>query len=312
MLSVGVQTMGIVEGTNPWTGFELLRRTGFSCTDFSLQDYLPADELYKNKRNDFFSRSIRDIEDFFTSHKQAAQKNGIFVAQMHMPFPIYIPGGDADLNKYLQEEMMPKSLAVSAFFECPYIVVHGVRMVRQFGSEEAEWSLTKSLLESIAPQAKELGVTLCLENLYDSVGGHLVEGPCSNIPRTVERIERLNDKYGAEVFGFCLDTGHANILGVDFVSWIKQLEHHLKVLHIHDNDGRTDCHQIPFTFTGSRNNLPSTDWPGFCRGLREIRFDGVLNFETGPSLNTIPPELHEDMLKFLAAIGRHFIRMVEV
>ena len=121
--------------------------------------------------------------------------------------------------------------------------------------------------------AKEMGLTMCIENLYENIGGHIVEGPGCDVRRAVERIDRMNDRYHAEVLGFCFDTGHANLVGIDFESFITTLGHRLKVLHIHDNDGRSDLHQIPFTFTRTRENKPSTDWQGFVRGLRNIHFD---------------------------------------
>lgn len=310
-MHIGVQTMGIVANENPWTGFELLKNIGFDCVDFSLQEYLSSENLYQGRCDKFFSKTSTQLEEVFRPHKQAVKDVGICVNQMHMPFPLYVPGGEREINDYLKGCMMPRSMEICAFFDCPYIVVHGVRLSHFLGSEEAEWQVTENFLDSIAPLAKEMGITICLENLYGSISGHLVEGPCCNIGKTVERIERFNDKYGEEVLAFCLDTGHANLLGVDFFSWIMRLGKHLKVLHIHDNDGRGDCHQIPFTFTSSRKSLPSTDWNGFCQGLREINFDGVLNFETGPSLSTFPEELHEDMLRMIFAIGRYFAFQIE-
>ena len=68
----------------------------------------------------------------------------------------------------------------------------------------------------------------------------------------VKRIDEMNDKYGAEVMGFCFDTGHANLVGIKFQEFIQTLGSRLKVLHVHDNDGMADLHQVPFTFTRSR------------------------------------------------------------
>ena len=116
----------------------------------------------------------------------------------------------------------------------------------------------------------------------------------------------MNDRYHAEVLGFCFDTGHANLVGIDFESFITALGHRLKVLHIHDNDGRSDLHQIPFTFTRTRENKPSTDWEGFVRGLRNIRFDKVLSFETAPVITAFPKELKEEALALIAKIGKYF------
>lgn len=185
-------------------------------------------------------------------------------------------------------------------------MVHGFKLARFLGSEEAEWNRTEEFLDFLAPMAKEMGITLCVENLYDGIGGHLVEGPCCDAEKAAERIDRMNDRYHAEVLGFCFDTGHANLVGIDFEKFLSTLGHRLKVLHIHDNDGISDLHQIPFTFSKTRENSSSTDWPGFVRGLRGIGFDKVLSFETAPVLNAFPEEMRRDALKFIARIGEYF------
>ena len=77
------------------------------------------------------------------------------------------------------------------------------------------------------------------------------------------------------------------------------------MLHIHDNDGISDLHQIPFTFTRSRENRPSTDWEGFVRGLRAAGYQGVLSFETAPVLTAFPDGMKPDVLGFIERIGEY-------
>lgn len=310
MLRIGVQSKNVVYDANPSEGFEMLKRAGFSCADFSLNSYLMNSSLYRGERNSFFDQSDAELASFFTPHKEAAAKAGIRINQMHMPYPIYVPKGGKELNDYLREVVASKSMKVCAFFECPYIVVHGLKLARYLGSEELEWQETEKFIDSIAPMAKEYGITICIENLYDGIGGHLIEGPCCDARKAAERIDRINERYGAEVLGFCFDTGHANIVGLDFESFITTLGHRLKVLHIHDNDGISDLHQIPFTFTKTRENIASTDWDGFLRGLKAIGFGGVLNFETAPVLTAFPEEMKPDALQFIAKIGEYFAGML--
>jgi sugar phosphate isomerase/epimerase len=186
--------------------------------------------------------------------------------------------------------------------------VHGFKLARFLGSEDAEWERTLEFLEFIAPMARELGITICIENLYNEVRRHMIEGPCCDVRKAVERIDRMNDKFGAEVLGFCFDTGHANLIGIDFEDFITTLDYRLKVLHIHDNDGMGDLHQIPFSFTNAREGITSTDWDGFIRGLKAINFDKVLNFETAPVLTAFPAELKEELLRLIAGIGKYMIK----
>lgn len=306
MLQVGVQTKNVVNDNHPKQGFRLLKQAGFSCADFSLNGYLLNSSLYQSEVNQFFDKSVGDLEQFFAPHKDGARTEGITINQMHMPYPNYVPKASKELNDYLREVVAPKSMSVCAFLECPYIVIHGFKLAYFLGSEEEEWKRTERFLDCLAPMAKEMGITMCIENLYDSLGGHLVEGPCCNARKAVERIDRMNDKYHAQVLGFCFDTGHGNLVGIDVENFITTLDYRLKVLHIHDNDGASDLHQLPFTFTKTRENLPSTDWDGFINGLRSIKFRGALSFETAPVLSSFPEEMKLDVLSFIAKIGNYF------
>lgn len=310
-MKIGVQTKNVVHDTNPEEGFVSLKKAGFSCADFSLNSYLTNTSLYKQELNDFFDRSDSELQAFFTPHKNGAEAAGISINQMHMPYPIYVPNGGKELNDYLWSQVAPKSMMICEFFECPYIVIHGFKLARYLGSEEEEWKQTEGFIDSIAPMAKKAGITICIENLYDGIGGHLIEGPGCDARKAAERIDRINDRYGSEVLGFCFDTGHANLVGLDMERFITTLGSRLKVLHIHDNDGIGDLHQIPFTFTKTRENKPSTDWDGFLRGLKAVGFQGVLSFETAPVLNAFPEEMKQDTLEFIARIGQYFAGKLE-
>lgn len=311
-MQIGVQTKNVVYDSNPENGFNMLKRADFSCADFSLNEYLLNTSLYRFERNEFFSMSVSELKKFFEPHKQAAESAGIFINQMHMPYPNYVPGANRELNDYLWNEVAPKSMELCSFFGCSNIVIHGFKLARNLGSEEAEWEQTEKFLDFLAPMAKEMGVTMCVENIYNKIGGHIVEGPCCNAAKAIERIDRMNDRYGAEVLGFCFDTGHANLVGIDFEDFITTLGYRLKVLHIHDNDGVGDLHQIPFTFTKTRENTTSTDWDGFIRGLRKIEYNGVLSFETAPVLSSFPEELKVEALDFIARIGEYFSQKIQM
>ena len=306
MLRIGVQTKNVIEDDHPEDGYALLKASGFSCVDFSLNGYLLNTAMYQSEVNSFFDQTMQELEQFFAPHKKGAKSAGITINQMHMPYPNYVPKGSKELNDYLWNVVAPKSMEICAFMGCPYIVVHGFKLAYYLGSERKEWERTEAFLDSLAPIAKELGITICIENLYEGIGGHIVEGPCCDARKAVERIDRFNDKYHGEVLGFCFDTGHANLVGIDFERFITMLDYRLKVLHIHDNDGIADLHQIPFTFTKTRENLPSTDWGGFVKGLRNIGFDKVLSFETAPVLTTFPQIMKPQVLSFIAGIGDYF------
>ena len=110
MLSLGVQTKNIVEDTNPAEGFLMMKQAGFSCADFSLNYYLTNTSLYKQELNKFFDQSEEELEQYFTPHVRGAKEAGIKIHQMHMPYPLYIPGGKQKLNEYLRKVVAPKKI----------------------------------------------------------------------------------------------------------------------------------------------------------------------------------------------------------
>lgn len=306
MLETSVQTRHIIDDNNPLPGFMMIKKAGFDCVDFSLNDYLKNKDIYNNTLNSFFGRSLENLFEYFTPIKEAAKEAGIRIHQMHMPYPNYVPTAIPKVNDFLLNEMAPKSMEICNFLDCKYIVVHGIKSREFVGSEEAEWQQTEDFLHHILPIAKKYGIVICIENLYAGNANHFVEGPCCNAVKAVKRIEKINAQYDAEVLGFCFDTGHANLVGIEFESFLMTLGKHVKVLHIHDNDGVKDLHQMPFTFTRTRDNKPSTDWDGFLRALVFCDYRGTLNFETSPIIDSFPDELKEDALHMLSKIGEYF------
>ena len=299
MLQIGVQTKNVVNDECPKEGFGLLKQAGFSCVDFSLNGYLVNNDIYQSNLNRFFDKSISELENYFLKHKIAAKETGIKINQMHMPYPIYVPTAEKEINDYLWNEMASKSMSICKFLECPYIVVHGFKLTRYLGSEDAEWAKTEQFIDYIAPMAKEMNITICIENLYDSIGGHIVEGPCCDVYKAIERIDRINEKYKAEVLGFCFDTGHANLVGIDFESFITALGNRLKVFHIHDNDGDDDSHTLPFYGT--------IDWESIMKAFAEVSYEGNLNYEAGLFVKNAPVALRRESAAYMASIGKYLI-----
>ncbi|MCR5544964.1 MAG: sugar phosphate isomerase/epimerase, partial [Lachnospiraceae bacterium] len=111
MLGIGVQTQNAVTDDNPFIGFERLKKAGFTNCDFSLNGYLKNTNLYQNELNQFFNQSTEELCEYFRPHKEAAKANGIGINQMHMPYPAYIPTAKDEVNEYLWEKMIPKSMA---------------------------------------------------------------------------------------------------------------------------------------------------------------------------------------------------------
>lgn len=310
-LAVGVQSKGIVYDNDPLEGFEMIKRAGFSCCDFRLDSYLTDSSFGFPEDHDFFQRSVGELKSFFAPHKEAAEIAGIEIHQMYMPYPVYISNIRDERSRSLIQTAASKSMEICAFFQCPYMVVHGLDLAGISGEYAAAQEWISQFVETLVPMAKDLKITICIENGYTNIGNHSMEEHCHDVKNAVAFIDHMNIKYGAEVLGFCFDTGQANLAGINFEDFIIQLGTRLKVLHIYDNDGIRNLHQIPFTSSVDCGNAYPTDWDGFVRSLRKIQFDKVLSFDIAPALSAFPGKMKQDVLRFAAQIGSYFVGEIQ-
>ncbi len=303
MLKIGVQSGGIF-GADLDTNFRTLREHGFECVDFNIDTQLPGEQIKKGEAKGFFDQSVEELCGYYRPYREAAAKYDIRFAQMHGPFPMWIEGRDADMNPYTIMAT-EKCMAVAAYLGCPAIVVHPVDAQRIMG-KDGERELNLNIYRALMPAAKKYGVKVCLENLFVNIKGHCFEGPCADVSEAVWYIDKLNAEAGADLFGFCLDIGHANLMNRNLYSYIKALGNRLTILHIHDNDGLNDIHMLPYSYT--RNGKDTVvEWDGFIKGLHDIGYRGDLCFETFRCMGIWPKALHNELLNLISATGRYFV-----
>lgn len=284
---------------------KFIKECGFDGVDFNIDHALPGSKIKSGELTDFFDKSTEEILEFFTPFKEACEKHGISVEQMHAPFPAYVEDND-EVNDYLITAM-EKSFAVAHFLNCKAVVVHPASL----DDKEKEKQVNLERYRRLIPAAKKYGVIICLENMFRTLRGQKVEGACSTAEETVWYVDKLNEEAGEKVFGYCFDIGHATLLKRDIYQFIKALDDRLTILHIHDNNGDGDFHLAPFTQRTFKENYTSTDWDAFIKGLKEIGYTGPLSFETFNALVLSPKPLHEPMLRFIAETGKYFKEQIE-
>jgi sugar phosphate isomerase/epimerase len=158
--------------------------------------------------------------------------------------------------------------------------------------------------DDLLKTAKENGVKICLENMFVSYKDHVIGAICSDTYEAVAYIDELNEIAGEDIFCFCLDTGHINLLSKNIYNAILELGDCIETLHVHDNYGVKDSHDVPFA--------GNTDWEAFIKGIKEIGYKGNMNFEIASgAINKYPEELRNDALRLLSATGRHFVKEIE-
>jgi sugar phosphate isomerase/epimerase len=85
-----------------------------------------------------------------------------------------------------------------------------------------------------------------------------------------EMLETLFSEYDPAFIGLCYDSGHANLSEHSF-EHLNRWKDRLIAIHLHDNDGLTDQHKIPFTGT--------VDWQGLAQMIASSTYEKCVNLE---------------------------------
>jgi sugar phosphate isomerase/epimerase len=151
------------------------------------------------------------------------------------------------------------TLKVAATAPFKYLVVHlGIPDGQAAPFNDNQPDAAARSVEEIVALAGDAGVRVALEVMPNALSSaaaicHLIE----------EQFEGLD-------VGICLDYGHANLMG-DLGDAIETVSGHLWTTHVHDNDGRTDDHRVPFA--------GRIDWDAAIMETQKIGYDDVLMFE---------------------------------
>ena len=152
---------------------------------------------------------------------------------------------------------------------------------------------------SLLPYAKEYGVNIALENMWQRDGKRkiIMDSACSKAAEFVRYLDTLDDAH----FVACLDLGHCGLVGGEPQEMIRALGHErLQALHVHDNDLFADKHTFPY--------FGKTDWEEVMRALADIDYQGDLTMESDGFYSSLPPEIKPSADRLLVDIGRYLIK----
>ncbi len=297
-----VQSAMITDVMGLREGFAAIKRAGFDAVDYNIDMLYSWNEIMSGKPSEKFKDE--NLIPFMTEVRDAARENGVEFGQMHAPFPSWVDGNGKTCKNVF--ETIVKSIEMCEFCGCPRIIIHPGFVGNPHSplTKEHEHEVNIKLYTALIPYLKKHHVICCLENMfrYDSEKKHIYAGICSDVKEAIAFIDELNGIAGERLFGFCLDTGHLNLIGADQYEFILALGDRLETLHIQDNHGTEDEHIAPY--------MGNIIWDRFCKGLRDIGYKGNLSFETFNALNLYPVELRESILKLLGDTAEHFRRKV--
>jgi len=298
-MKIAVQTGGMrgrlgIDGT-----YKLMKEAGFDAADVNLDNLFGGGSIRRKERSAVFDGPEEELFAAVQPYKDAAEKYGIDNFQAHAPFPSAIPN-EPEYNEYLIE-ILKKTVKAAAYIGVKKLIVHpffygyGVRL-----SPEEEWEQNIRSYSALIPDAKKYGVTICLENMFCSFRGKIYGSCCSDITEACRYVDELNRIAGEKVFGFCLDTGHILLAGLDIYDTIVELGDRIEAFHVHDNNGVDDQHLPPY--------MGVLDWNRFIAALAAIRYTSTMDFETFNLWGVYDPEIAPDAMVLLAKIGRMFDR----
>ena len=155
----------------------------------------------------------------------------------------------------------------------------------------------------LLPFAKEHGVKLAVENMFNRIPGsrQIIPAACSCPEDFLKHLNLVNDPDLVA----CLDIGHAEIVGCETSApeMIRALGNHLQALHIHDNNKLDDCHQLPFTM--------DIDFEAVMRALKEIGYQGYLTLEANSFLKNHTSDNLLQGVKKMAETARRLAKIYE-
>lgn len=300
---VSVQTARWFDEKNPNASMKYIRDCGFEAVDYSL-DSLFKRSFDAEKLTSFFDKTIPELEEYYRPLKESAREHGISFDQAHGILVTYYKDNPKKTEYCMK--VTEKMLAVCQYLECPAIVIHPWIGGSLGADKEEEKKVNMQVYRRLMPAAKKYGIKICLENLWDKKEGEFSEAPCVDPKEACEYIDRLNDEAGMEIFGFCLDVGHVLLYQKDICEFVKIIGNRLTLLHIHENDGRTDSHLIPFTQVNRTGIDTCVEWEDFMSVLREVNYEGNLSFETFNAITVMPAEMKAITLQLISNIGKYF------
>ena len=263
--------------------YRMMYADGFRYCDLGLSD--TEKELYNCNESDFLRLLREELE--------LAEQAGIVFSQIHGPWR-YPPRDGTPEERAERKEKMEKCFRAAKILKCPYVVIHPIM---PFGTKvdpdpEGFFQMNVDFFRALIPAAKENGVTICIENMPMS---RLAISPPAETLRLIEAIDDPN-------VGFCLDTGHSIVRGVQPGDAVRIGTKYLKVLHVHDSDGVQDRHWYPGT--------GAVDWDDFTAALKEVGYSGVMSLETRPDAD-LTEDQHRLEDQKLAVIARKLADQAE-
>ena len=260
-MKIGIQTDLLdTNGYGRWKDktYMKLREHGYNCSDFSMA----------NTNTPIYTLPVDDAVKLLLAEKNLADKAGIEIVQTHGPWR-WPAKDNTPEDRAERMDKMKRSLLFSSILGSKITVLHPLMPYgicdKKEGNSQKTADINIEFFTDLLKTAKKYDVTICLENMP------LEDFSLAKPSDILALVNTIDDEH----LRVCLDTGHAFALNtLNPADEVRRLASYLKALHIHDNMGNDDLHQMPC--------FGRIDWDDFASALKETNYRGNFTLETMP------------------------------
>ena len=260
---------------------EYIARAGFPAADLSLISVCAHGNILETDR----------WMEFVDNCREALTRTKIIPCQAHAYYAQTRDGvyGTAAFER--DQMLTDRTIRVAAMLWVPWVTVHPLYGTCLAGHDENEiLEINRVHFCRWGETAVRMGVGIAIENM--------ISPPFNDPDNLLRLLTTLGDD---QLFGVCLDTGHAHLNAIDLPSLILRLGKRLRTTHIHDNHGRYDEHLPPY--------LGDIEWEPVMRAMRQSGYDGAFSFEVPQTTRNIPAALHDDVIRYAHTLGEYLLHI---
>lgn len=149
------------------------------------------------------------------------------------------------------------------------------------------WDQLRRSLDALESYGQSRRIRIAIENTGNAGGNY-------------ENIAELLAAYSPDYLGLCYDCGHGALHGRG-LDQLEAMKHRLVAVHLHDNDGHSDLHRLPFTGV--------VDWPRLAGIIARSSYAKCVSMESNMHCDTAQDE--RDFLARAFAAGSRLAEMIE-
>lgn len=267
-----------------------VKKAGFDAIDISFDTY----------EREGLPMTQPDWKDWIKRQKELCDELGLPITQGHAHYYSSKQNREfTPLEREVHISKMMRDIEAAGICRIPWLVFHPATSYDSAGYSRRETLKNETeRFKRFGEMAAKHGVGIAIENIGRTKSGDKLFGT------TTEELLELLDCLGDDnLFGICWDTGHGNLHKINQPEAIRQMGKRLKALHIHDNRGEKDEHQLPY--------LGNIEWEPLLRTLKEVEYAGDFTYEANFFTPGFAPEFHPEAMKFACKLARHMVSLCE-